>query len=259
MQLYQERCFGKFGKLAIFTGFTNEHWDFRAHIRDWEFMGSGALKPRRIMPEPPLLSSSPASPLHHTEAEIIAALDALSDTDIRYLVGFARYRILGLRGKADEADADDLFSEAVTQTLNVRRNLKAPPASSPEVPARRRGIRKWKRGVSFRNHLIACMRSNANSRFKRASRNVELPPEHPAPSSDPEHVLDAITNVKRLRDHLREDAVADEVLTTLLDGFSPKLARELLHMRPEVYEAARKRIRRLAEKLLGSQKKTPHA
>jgi DNA-directed RNA polymerase specialized sigma24 family protein len=199
-------------------------------------MGSGALNPRRKMAES-LLPPSP--PTHHTEAEIISALTALSDTDIRYLANFARYRILGIRCKADEADADDLFSEAVLQTLKFKR--------------------KWKRGVSLRNHLIACMRSIASSRFKRAGRNVELPHDQPAPFSAPELILDARAQSERLRLQLTKDATAQEVLTTLSDGLPPKQALEILHMRPKVYQAARKRIRRLAEKLFGPLKETRHA
>jgi DNA-directed RNA polymerase specialized sigma24 family protein len=201
-------------------------------------MGNGASNPHRNTPESPWLPSSPAN---QSEAEIIAALEALSDTDIRHLVGFARYRILGLRGAADEAEADDLFSEAVMQTLKLKR--------------------KWKRGISFRNHLIACMRSIASSRFKRASRNVQLSPDQPDHFPALILILDAETKVHRLRGQLElaKDATAQQVLATLFDGLSPKQAQELLHMRPEVYQAARKRIRRLADKLFGAPKDTGEA
>jgi DNA-directed RNA polymerase specialized sigma24 family protein len=203
-------------------------------------MGSGAFNPRRKMPDPSFPPLTPLAPLNHTEAEITSALNALSDAEIRYIVGFARYRILGLRGKADDADADDLFSEAVLQTMKFKR--------------------KWKQGISFRNHIIACMRSIASNRFKQANQNTELPPDHPAsPSPALERVLDAKSNVKRLHDGLRGDAMALDVLLTLFAGHSPKEAQALLHMRPKVYEAARKRISRLAGKMFGILKETPHA
>lgn len=204
------------GLQSIYTGF---------------FMGSGALNPRRKIPESPSLSSPPEV---HTDAEVIAALDALSDTDIRYLVAFARRRILG-------ADPDDLCGDAIVQTLKLRR--------------------KWRRGVSMRNHLIACMRSIASSRFRRAIQQIELPPDQPGPFSPPELALDARANAKRLREELlrTKDAVALAVLDTVSDGLAPKKAQELLSMRPKVYDAARKRIRRLADKLFRSPKETSHA
>ncbi len=192
-------------------------------------MGQGDLDPHENVSEPDL---PPREPLPHTEEDVLAALAELSDTDIRYLADFARRRILGIRCKADEADADDLFSEAVTLTL--------------------RHFRKWKLGVSFRNHLIGCMRSIANGRFKRARILFELPPDHPDACPAPERILDAKAQVERLRAELGQDAVAQEVLTTLFDGLMPKQAVEILQMRDKVYQAARKRIRRLAEKLFGA-------
>lgn len=72
---------------------------------------------------------TPPPPDYHGEAEIAAAFEALTDDDICYIVGFIRFRILGLRGKADEADADDLFSEAVLQTKLLKR--------------------KWRKGSAF--------------------------------------------------------------------------------------------------------------
>jgi DNA-directed RNA polymerase specialized sigma24 family protein len=183
------------------------------------------------MPKP---RSLPSSAEYHTEAEVIAALEALTDTEIRYLVGFARCRILG-------ADPDDLCSDAIIQTLKLRR--------------------KWRRGVSMRNHLIACMRSIASSRFKRAIRHCELAPDQPAPFSAPELSLDARADVKWLTEVLlrKRDAVALAVLDTLSDGLKQKQAVEHLQMRHEVYEAARRRIRRLAEKLFRTPRETPHA
>jgi DNA-directed RNA polymerase specialized sigma24 family protein len=185
-------------------------------------MGSGALQPGD-MSEPPPQPSAPDK--YYTKAEVIATLGALTDTDIARLVDFARYRFLG-------ADHNGLVSDALMQTFTLKR--------------------KWKRGVTMRNHLIACMRSIASNRLKREKRNVELSPEHPALPTHMERVLDAKANVKRLREELRDDVIAHAVLNSL--GLKPKQAQNLLKMRPDVYEAARKRIRRLADKLLPPRK-----
>jgi hypothetical protein len=191
-------------------------------------MANGSLDSGFEMPETPVPSSLP---VYHSEAEVIAALEALSDDDIRYLIGFARWRILGLRGKADEADENDLFSLAVLQTFKLKR--------------------RWKCGVTLRNHLISCMRSIANGRFKRARRNTELLPEHPAPPFRPERALDATANVNRLWYELTGDAIAQQVLTTMYDGLSASEAQKLFRMPAKVYLAARKRIRRRAARLFG--------
>ena len=168
---------------------------------------------------------------YHDEADIIAALNELSDKDIRYLVGFGRYRILGARGAADNADAEDLFSEAVAQTLKLKR--------------------KWKRGVTFPNHLLACMRSIADNRFKHARRHVELALELPAPAGiDLIAAMDAGVNIMRLQEGLENDSIALSVLETMLDGCVAAQAEQRLRISSRVYWAARKRIRRLAQKLV---------
>jgi hypothetical protein len=192
-------------------------------------MGSGSLN----SPQEGSGSTSPASPLpkYHNDDEVRAALGALSDDDIKYLVGFARWRILGIRGKADEADETDLLSIALSQTFKMKR--------------------KWRRGVKLRNHIIFCMRSIANRRFKKGDQNTQLSPEHPGPPFMPERGLDAKMSVERLREALADDSIALQVLETINDGLSPQKAQKLLKISSKVYQAARKRIRRRAEKLFG--------
>lgn len=191
-------------------------------------MGNGSLDS-----QPEVLGSRPLATTleHHSETDVYAAMEALSNDDIRYLVAFARWRILGARGKADEADENDLFSLAITQTLKLKR--------------------KWKLGITLRNHIISCMRSIADRRFKKAAGNIELAPEHPGPPFVPEAVLDARTNVNRLHQELADDGLALQVLETMNDGLSPRKAQKLLNMPAKVYQAARKRIRRRAESLFG--------
>lgn len=53
-----------------------------------------------------------------------------------------------------------------------------------------------------------------------------------------------------LRGALRKDAVALKVLKSMYKQLTPGEAQETLRIPPDAYDAARKRIRRLAQKLL---------
>ena len=169
---------------------------------------------------------------YHDKTEILAALEALAQDKeaIASILGIAVYRILGAYGHARRDEAEDLFNEAVAKTLNFER--------------------KWKRGISFRNHILACMRSEANNRFKKTRRYVKSPIENAGTISQRiEPAIEARANTNRLRNALKDDSIALDVLETMLDGCKPQEATERLRISPNVYWSARGRIYRLAEKL----------
>lgn len=75
-----------------------------------------------------------------TEEEVLAALDALTDRQLKALKQYARWRIRGLGRASLGRDYDDLLQEAVTATLA--------------------GDRHWNRATGdFFGHLVWAMRS----------------------------------------------------------------------------------------------------
>lgn len=172
----------------------------------------------------------PEEPPHHDKAEIVAAVESLTTKSIQEMVRCAMFRVLGTRGRANEDDAIELLQEAVAKTLAFER--------------------KWRRGITFRNHLLACMRSIADNQFKIARRYVELALELAVPSvANLDSAIDARNNINRLRRSLSDDAVALCVLEDMLTESSLLYAQERLHLDFHVYWAKRKRISREAVKL----------
>jgi hypothetical protein len=168
---------------------------------------------------------------YHDENEVLAAIHGLSDKEIARMLGFARFRLMGDSGRFGDADTEDLFIDAVIRTME--------------------GKRRWKLGVSLFNHFVAVMRSIGHQRYKRASRCVPLD-DSIAETKQEFSIVDAKSNVARLKDRLHGDSMALRVLETMMDGLSPRDARILLGMSDEVYWAARKRIRRVAYTLPGA-------
>src|ERR1700740_2425901 len=92
---------------------------------------------------------------HHDRIEVLAAFRALSEAEMKRLTGYARYRMVPVRGRLHDADAEDLFHEALVKTLE--------------------GTRPWRRGVPFVHHLLGCMSSITNNWFEQGERNSPLP------------------------------------------------------------------------------------
>lgn len=173
-----------------------------------------------------LRASAPPSPRppHHDEAEVAAALDALSDREIARLVGFARFRIMRASRCAD-TDAEDLFADAALLTLKMKR--------------------KWRRGISLFNHLVFLMRNICAHRSKCAAKYVPILDSHPAPTVA-QSTVDAEECIASLERALQGDSIALEVLETMRSEIAPRHAQKQLRISAAVYWAARKRIRRLA-------------
>jgi hypothetical protein len=169
-------------------------------------------------------------------AEVLAAaLDALTASgEYKRLLRYAHYRLLGVKVWVSDTDATDLANEAIIRTLEGKRIW-----DSTKHP--------------LFIHLLGCVNSMANGRFKQAAKFTELSDVH-ASKERIEPQLEAKANIERLRTRLRGDVVGLKVLETLLDGDSPMEAQKVLKIPQFVYAAARKRIYRQAKRLFGPAK-----
>jgi hypothetical protein len=95
------------------------------------------------------------------------------------------------------------------------------------------------------------MRSIGHQRLKQAGRYMPLNERVEAPQHWSLSALDAQTTVARLRQRLRGDAIALNILESMMDEMRPRDTQQSLSISAEVYWAARKRIRRRAEDLTG--------
>ena len=112
--------------------------------------------------------------------------------------------------------------------------------------------RRWKHGVSRCNQFLAVIRSIGNQRFKQADRYTRLNEDVAASPRKSLSALDAQTIVARLKEELRGDAIALNILESMREEMRPRQARQSLGINSKVYWAARKRIRRRAENLPGA-------
>ena len=189
----------------------------------------------------PMPSDGPPSPSHRHDdvaqpdrgeapADLIAAIDSLSEDEIDYLLNYAHYRMLRARAMVLHSDAEDLLNEAILRT--------------------RGGTRKWNPTKTFRAHLVGCMNSIANEWSKRGSKYTTLSDSHVSKYTT-EAGVEARLNLDRLQRSLRGDSVALSVLETVQDGLSPKEACQLLNIDEHIYWAARKRLKRQYDRLFG--------
>jgi DNA-directed RNA polymerase specialized sigma24 family protein len=165
-------------------------------------------------------------------AEIISALQTLSDGDLRILKSFGTFLMLGARGQFFAFDAQDLIQEAIARTLDR--------------------IRKWEpQKIDFVTHLKGCMRSIADEWQEKAGRepgyglDAELSGLSKSKwifKENEDYAAQQILDHARLR--LNSDAMALRVLDHIVMGYRPAEIRELLNINANVYNAARKRITR---------------
>ncbi|HZQ55304.1 MAG TPA: hypothetical protein VFB14_24105 [Bryobacteraceae bacterium] len=163
---------------------------------------------------------------YHDDDEVLEALRSLTDADLTRLENFARLRLERYGARCGDTDPADLVQDAVVRTCY--------------------GQRRWRRGVSILNHLASVISSQASNRLHQASRQVELTDTHSAPTSEPEAALDAAAEVERLNQRL--DPLARAVMQSVRYGYTPAEAKARLNITDDVYWAARKRIRREADR-----------
>jgi hypothetical protein len=162
---------------------------------------------------------------YYDEEEILAALRDLSEEEIKQIQRLARIR-MGNTARPGHVEVEDLFIEAAIRTMERKR--------------------RWKRGVSISIHFLAVMRSICHQRFKQAGRYTSLSDVIAEPHNWSLSILDAQTIVARLKEKLRDDAIALKVLESMRDETRPRNAQRCLGISDRVYWAARKRIRRHA-------------
>jgi hypothetical protein len=165
---------------------------------------------------------------HYDNQEVFAALRDLSMEEIRRIQSFARFR-LGGQTRPGHVEVEDLFADATIRTM-----------------ARKR---RWKRGVSSFNYFVAAIRSIGHQGFKQAVRYEPLSDVFPAAQGGDVSAGEALVIVARLKEQLCGDAMALEVLESMMDEMRPRRAQQSMGISAKVYWAARKRIRRRAEQL----------
>ena len=165
----------------------------------------------------------------YDKAEIVAALHDLSEEEIKRMQRFARFRITGNGVSLGCADVEDLFQEAVLRTMEQRRS--------------------WPRDVSIFDHFFGVMKSIGHQFRKEAGRCSPLNETVAASQHCSLSALDAQAAVAWLEEELSGNAIPLEVLESMLDEMPARDTQRCLGVSADIYWAARKKIRRSAEKL----------
>jgi DNA-directed RNA polymerase specialized sigma24 family protein len=169
---------------------------------------------------------------------LVDALTLLCESgEYEKLMRYAYYRMSGIRGRVFDTDARDLLHEAITRTW--------------------KGIRLWnpKKQTLF-NHLVGCMRSIGNELSKKGGR-FTTSSEWVVSPEDIHRQFEAKANLQRLRTRLRADTLGLAVLESMLNGETPMEAQASLKIALWDYDAARKRVIRLARRLFRPEGNTP--
>lgn len=166
---------------------------------------------------------------HASPAECLATIEALSDTDLRILKGFAGLVAFSTWGVPFTADAEDLVHEAIARTLS--------------------GRRKWiPKEVDMPTHLRGCIRSIGYEYSKeakhRSSASMDEYDGHHATEENWEEDLYRESALAGVYTRLRDDVIARDVFEAIRQGFSPAEIRKMLRLEVNDYNAARKRISR---------------
>lgn len=175
----------------------------------------------------------------YDQNEILAGINGFSEEEIKRIQSLARFRfrLMGQAGRAGHVEVEDLFIEAAIRTIERKR--------------------RWKRGVTAFNHFLAVMRSIAHQRFKQAGRFTSLNELIAESENTSSSASDAQASVARLREQLRGDAIALNILESMMDEMPARNTQRFLGITAEIYWAARKRIRRAARNLRGPAHRQP--
>lgn len=178
-----------------------------------------------------------------TPAEIIAAIESLTEADFQRLRAFARRRIRLLGAKAGEKGEEDLLHDAVTDLMS--------------------DTRRWnKTKVGFMAFLCGAMKS-MSSNWAKAYRPDDVPvlatnlermdkdgnelsPYEKArdASFNPEQKIEFSQILAETNSLLADDKAALGVLEGWYEGFSPAEIRELESLSQNDYDTIVRRIRR---------------
>ena len=171
-----------------------------------------------------------------TENYRFEALDAsLSTGEMEKLRRYAKSKMWGIKATVSDSDADDLVHEAIQRTID--------------------GRRVWNRELhDLLTHLKQSVSSIASDWSEKGDRTRALiyDVEDPRPRRQNEE-LEASQKVERLRKALRGESVAAMVLESVFEGYSRAEAIKGLCITPGDYDAARKKITRLAMRTISSE------
>ncbi len=191
----------------------------------------------------------------HDLQEVERALSALGPAELARLAARARARIRGFGIDPHRHSPEDLFHEAITQTLS--------------------GRRKWKRGRAFDLHLRRAMRSIA-SNWKRSSERAAAagadevrfsklwadgekvdPKDLPAslqgvlasPAPGAESGLIAMEQIEAVLRRSAGDEAAKRVIDGLFEGLTVREMGQRLEVTERQVESTKERIRRRARRI----------
>jgi DNA-directed RNA polymerase specialized sigma24 family protein len=176
------------------------------------------------MPQPHDAPSETSSPAR-------AAIDALSDTQVKMLRGYARWMMGGLGRKVQHSDAEDLYNEAMIRALDD------PNWNPVETSMFHRLLA----------HIYNITRKWSQERNRYSDSEI---PEVPGLGNNVHNEVYEAMTLEAMKRRLRTHVVASAVLDTILNHEKPAEAIETLGISMKAYAAARRRIFRQADKLL---------
>lgn len=184
-------------------------------------------------------------PQYATDAEVKAAVVALSDDEAHVLRRAAEFRARSLVALGLGVDADDLLKEAIARTIA--------------------GTRRWRRGISLVQHLKMTMRSIASHLRDKMNLDLDTPREDgqkryklvAATGHEDGDALDSVMSrtpaadaVVAARDELRlirERFASDQKVLDVIDGLESEMTgpdiQEVLGISDQEYETRIKRMR----------------
>lgn len=181
-----------------------------------------------------------------TETDLIAALESLyqNKAQLLKLQQYATSRIAIIGRSAEGRDAQDLLNEAVTLTLEGRRNWNT-------------------RAVDLVGHLIGVMRSVSSHWAEEVSTRqagtyseselIRLHPEggevnelqqHASTTPSPERVIMGNSEIRHLTDAFRDDSLVTEILSGMRAEMTGPEIQMVLGITKSDYETGMKRLRR---------------
>jgi len=180
-----------------------------------------------------------------TDAEVEAAIGALSDADNVRLAKVASFRARALAGLGLGISGDDLLQEAIIRTLT--------------------SDRRWRKSVTFVKHLIATVGSIANHAPDELKEGVVVPATSedskglldgaPAFSrmADAERVAAANEQLKKIEKLFEDDDEVSLVLADLAKGMTGPEIQADLNLTPTDFETIMTRLRRGVDRKAGWQ------
>ena len=198
--------------------------------------------------ESPLRADPPGHGVHTAE-EVEQAIRALSPGDFKKLRAAAYALVRGFGLESVGRDHEDLYSEALTRTLN--------------------GSRGWRRGVDFIYHLAQAMRSIAwtwrEYQDRREQAGIVAAPGqagHPEDEDDSRDPMEPVSplpdletaylttrELARFHRKFRGDRQASMVMLAWQRGYSMKETAQRYGISPQDLQWAARRIRRFAQKI----------